>query len=109
MGVRDRTTIGYEQRHNDKFSAGSEADLVKRVLDDLPKEPFYYSRMKEVNAESPQVLGDVPLPPVLTPQEFQGNAEKEDTLILDTREIEAFAGAHIKGSLNIALRSLFPI
>ena len=109
IGVRDHTTVGYERRHNDKLQADSEAAFVKRVLENLPKEPFYYHRAKRVNAEGPGVLGDVPPLQPLTPLQFREALRKDNTLVLDTREIEAFAGAHIEGSLSIALRSSFPI
>ena len=40
---------------------------------------------------------------------FAAEMEKADTIVLDTREFEAYGGAHIPDSLNIPLRQEFPI
>ena len=109
IGVRDRTTIGYERRYNDKLQTQSNDDFVDCVLEGLPKEPSYYHRVKQLNAAGPNVLGKWPSLQSLTPKEFQERLNGESALVLDTREIEAFAGAHLKGSLNIGLRASFPI
>ncbi len=111
IGARDRTTIGYERLYNPKLQVDKEA-FTKRVLSGLPAEPSYYARMKRVNARGPDVLGVRPPPPSLTPAQFgaeMGEGTVKDTVVLDVREIDAFAGAHIPRSLNIALRKAFPI
>jgi hydroxyacylglutathione hydrolase len=65
--------------------------------------------MKKVNAEGPQVLGCIPYVQPLDAARFQEAMRRPNALVLDTREIEAFGGAHIEGALNIALRQEFPI
>lgn len=40
---------------------------------------------------------------------FSAEAGEPDTIVLDTREFEAFGGAHIPDSMNIPLRQEFPI
>ena len=109
IGVRDRTTIGYERRHNGKLRAESQEAFVERVLEELEQEPFYYERLKRLNARGPDVLGAWPALPALSPETFEANRQQEDTLIVDTREIEAFAGAHVEGSLSLPLRTNFPV
>ena len=109
IGARDRTTIGYERRHNDKLQAESKEAFVESVLDGLEQEPFYYKRLKKVNAEGPDVLGAWSHLPALTAEAFEAERREENAVVVDTREIEAFAGAHIEGALSIALRKSFPV
>lgn len=109
IGARDRTTIGYERRHNEKLQVGSKDGFIAKVLDELSEEPFYYQRMKQLNARGPKLLGAWPEVPALTPEDFQKEMQQPHTIVVDTREIAAFAGAHIEGSINIALRKAFPI
>ena len=65
--------------------------------------------MKRVNREGPAVLGQLSYLSPLSPSQFAEEMQKPDTLVLDIREIVAFGGAHIQGSLNIAFRQAFPI
>lgn len=109
IGDRNTTTIGYERQFNPKLQPQSADDFVKQVLTGLPPAPFYYPRMKQVNAAGPRVLGCIPYVQPLDPKAFRGAMEETNAIVVDAREIEAFGGAHIDGSLNIALRGEFPI
>lgn len=109
IGDRLTSTIGYERRNNAKLQAETAEEFIRAVLSDLPPAPTYYPRMKKINAEGPPAL---PCHRVIQPlnlRSFAAEREKENTVLLDTREIDAFAGAHIYGALNIALRSEFPV
>lgn len=109
IGDRLTSTIGYERMHNPKFAAKSEKEFVDLVLKDLPPAPKYYPRMKKVNAKGPSPLRCLPTIQPLEPDDVEAAQRDSTTLVLDTREIEAFAGAHIPGSMNIALRDEFPV
>jgi hydroxyacylglutathione hydrolase len=109
IGDRRTSTIGYERQHSPKLQAKSEDEFMKQVLGSLPEPPFYYTRMKKVNAEGPPVLGCLPHLQPLDAKRFRDAMRAPNSLVLDTREIEAFGGAHIEGALNIALRDEFPI
>lgn len=110
IGVRRRTTLGYEKRHNKRLQSDSEDEFVRGVLAELPAQPPYYARVKDLNARGPGYLGVRPQTPWLDPHEFVSAAASDPlAVVLDTREIEAFADAHLEGSLNIALRDAFPI
>jgi hydroxyacylglutathione hydrolase len=108
IGDRNTTTIGYERLHNPKLQNMDEAEFVTCVLSELPPAPYYYPRMKKVNAKGPAVLHCLPHIPPLDSETFQREIKKPGTMVVDTREIEAFGGAHIKGAINIALRDEFP-
>ncbi|MFN3651695.1 MAG: MBL fold metallo-hydrolase [Armatimonadota bacterium] len=109
IGDRRTSTIGYERRHNEKLRLRGVRQFTSAVLESLPPAPFYYPRMKRVNAAGPPVLGCLPALQPLSPERFEAAREVPGTLVVDTREIEAFGGAHIPGALNIALREEFPI
>ena len=109
IGDRNTSTVGYERLNSDKLQAGSEDEFVRQVLSGLPPAPTYYPRMKKVNAAGPKVLGCIANLQPLDPHRFAQEMQAQSTLVLDTREIEAFGGAHIEGALNIALRAEFPV
>jgi hydroxyacylglutathione hydrolase len=109
IGDRLTSTIGYERLHQEKLQIENEDDFVKAVLSDLPPAPTYYPRMKKVNAAGAGVLGCLRNLPPMDANKLEARMQDENALVLDTREIEAFGGAHIKGALNIALRAEFPV
>ncbi len=109
IGDRLTSTIGYERMHQDKAQLPGEDEFVTAVLKDLPPAPTYYPRMKKVNAAGAGVLGCLPNVQPLDPQKFADAAKEKGSLIVDTREIEAFGGGHIEGAMNIALRDEFPV
>jgi hydroxyacylglutathione hydrolase len=109
IGDRQTSTIGYERHHNSLLQESSQATFVEQVLAALSPAPAYYSRMKQINAKGPHILGLWPHLQPLLPDEFQEKMAKSETVVVDTREIEAFGGAHIAGAINIGLRQSFPI
>lgn len=109
IGDRDVTTLGIERRTNSKLDVASREAFVETVLEDLPDEPAYYARMKEVNARGPDPAAVLPHLPALDPDAFARAMEQPEAMVVDAREIVAFGGAHITGSLNIADRGSFPV
>ncbi|MDQ2730223.1 MAG: MBL fold metallo-hydrolase [Armatimonadota bacterium] len=109
IGDRETTTIGYERLNNPRLQIPDEEEFVKAVLSSLPPPPFYYPRMKKINAGGPGLLGCLPDIPPLDAGQFQAEMQKENAIVVDAREIEAFGGAHVPGALNIALRDEFPM
>ena len=63
------STLGYEKRFNWAFTAKSEADFVKAVLEGQPEPPKYFAKMKRVNKEGPAILGGFHVPSKLTRRE----------------------------------------
>lgn len=109
IGERATTTIGYERAHNPALQISARDDFAHEILESLSPAPSYYPRMKAINARGPEVVGALPHPPALTGKAFQERRAHEDALVVDTREIEAFGGAHIPDSLSIGLREAFPV
>jgi hydroxyacylglutathione hydrolase len=111
IGARDRTTIGYERRHNPRLQQDDKTEFVGALMQELEEEPMpaYYPRMKHINHAGPEVLGALGALQAYDIESFEAFIEDRDVLMIDAREIEAFAAAHIRGSLNIALRGAFPV
>ena len=104
------TTIGYERRLNEMLARiDNEADFEQRCLDlgPLPSVPPYWRRMRKQNQDGPAVLTTLSEPPALQPREF-ARCITEGAVVVDCRTPEAFAGAHIPGSLNVGAGTSFP-
>jgi hydroxyacylglutathione hydrolase len=104
------TTIGYERRLNDMLARiDSEADFEQHCLDsgDLPTVPPYWRRMRKQNQEGPAQLHALRESPALQPNAFARRIT-EGALVIDCRAPDAFAAAHIPGSLNVGAGTSFP-
>lgn len=108
LGAIPVTTVGYELRYNNSLkSATSEDSFVKFILDGQPEPPLYFARMKRDNKMGPALIGGLPQPKRLTVKEITGLADKENTVLLDTRERNEYAAGHIPGSLLSPLNKQF--
>ncbi|NNL84419.1 MAG: MBL fold metallo-hydrolase [Myxococcales bacterium] len=105
-GMADRpwSTLGEEKRSNIVFTLEREAFAQKKGGERLPRPP-YFRHMEELNLEgglAPEAPAcSVPLVDV---DEFAKAGER--TLLVDTREPEAFAGGHVPQSHNVWLGGL---
>lgn len=108
IGDRVATTVGYERRHNPLLQH-ADFESFRAAMADLPPKPTYYERLKQANARgeknSPRTQGIS----ALRPKAFEAAAAMQDHLLLDTRHLLAFGGAHIPGALNIGARGHFAI
>ncbi|HEX2753231.1 MAG TPA: MBL fold metallo-hydrolase [Alphaproteobacteria bacterium] len=100
IGDRLTSTIGYEQQFNPFLQYPDKNAFKEYVLSSAPPEPTYYKRMKRMNAQGPEVLGNLPIVPGLPPETFH-KAMKRNTKVIDTRAMLAFGGGHIEEALNI--------
>ena len=99
---RDETTLGIERATNPVYTMNRQEFMDHKASEHLPRPP-YFKHMEKVN-----LAGGRPPPSrhprVLQPKEFQQAIKRG--VVLDTREPDAFAGAHIPGSYNIWLGGL---
>lgn len=109
IGDRSTTTIGYEKQNNPLLKIDTEEGFVETILESQSPAPAYYPRMKKINAEGAEPLGPLPYLPPLTPDDVEERMKDEGCVIVDCREIEAFAAAHIEDGLSIPLRDSFPV
>ena len=110
IGSRLSTTVGYERKTNAILArVSSSEEFVDECirLDNLPAVPPYWRRMRAQNLAGPKLLGVLGEPPALQVDEV---AERQEggAVLLDTRDPDAFSGAHVPGALNVGLGSSFP-
>ena len=102
------STIAAERFANPTFrlADGDPAAFRVEALAGLGRYPDYYRHMAAMNRRGPRVLGRLFLPDPLDPEAF-GVKAAAGAAIVDARDRDAFAKAHIPGSLNIELDSAF--
>ena len=106
LGAVPSSTVGYEKIVNWAMKIEDENEFVKILLDGQPEPPKYFSMMKKLNKFGPTVLGGIPHPAKLTLNQFR-EAIQKNVPIVDSRDKLAFAGGHVRGSINIQDNSEF--
>ncbi len=102
---RDESTIGMERAQNPVLQIKSKDEFVKYKIAEKPERPHYFTQMERYNLEGPPILGCMPLPAPLTPNEFRTEMDK-GAVVVDTSEPAAFGGIHIKGAYSIWVEGL---
>ncbi|MFT5301881.1 MAG: hydroxyacylglutathione hydrolase [Mariniblastus sp.] len=104
LGSIPSSTVGYEKMYNPALQFTDEQEFVDYILSEQPEAPRYFAVMKRVNKEGPNILGD---------RESPGNINAKtvvdialEKMIIDTRNQQAFANGHVKGTINIPLKYL---
>ncbi|VTU31549.1 putative polyketide biosynthesis zinc-dependent hydrolase PksB [Variovorax sp. PBL-H6] len=101
IGDKTSTTIGYERRNNELLQQADGSSFRAAALENLPPKPRYYPRIKERNtASQPREAPSTAIQP-LPPANFQKAMSAGNTVVVDTRHLLAFGGAHVQGALNI--------
>lgn len=100
------TTIGQERIISPAMQVQSEEEFIRRQLAGYTAYPHYYAYMHDINQAGPRILGTLPEPFALTPQQVQTQMQAGMPLV-DSRSRDAFAHAHIPGSINIELGDSF--
>ena len=101
IGDRLTSTIGFERAFNPFLQIDDVEAFTQHCIKTAPPIPKYYPRMKKVNAEGPKILGGLPQVRALPVEEFKSKLAEGKALLVDTRSMFAFGGAHICGALNI--------
>ena len=105
ISERAESTIGIERAHNPVLQLRNKDDFIEYKVNEHHERPLYFSQMERYNRDGPPLLGRLPIPPPLTPFEFQSEM-KSGAVVVDTRTPPAFGGAHIAGSYSIWLEGL---
>lgn len=102
LGAVPSSTVGYEKLANWALQyENQEAEFIDRLLDGQPEPPKYFAMMKRFNKVDRPLLTEVPKHPKLAKEDFL-EAYNNGMTVIDTRKKEAFAAAHLPGSLNIS-------
>jgi hydroxyacylglutathione hydrolase len=100
LGAVPSSTLGYEGATSWAFNAVNEADFVSQILDGQPEPPTYFGRMKVQNRQGPPILGSLPRPAELGPEELESRAA-EGAQLVDARPKQEYNVAHVPGAVNI--------
>ena len=100
------TTIGQERIISPAMQVQSEDEFIRRQLAGYTAYPHYYAHMHDINQAGPRIVGRLSEPSALTPQQVQSQMQAGMPLV-DGRTREAFALAHVPGSLNVELGDSF--
>jgi hydroxyacylglutathione hydrolase len=108
-GAERTSSIGHERATNPLLRAGDEDAFVAALLASLGTYPTYFDRLGELNRRGPAPLGTGLYLPPISPDDAREllNRAAHGAVIVDVRPVEAFAAAHISGSLSIPLRDAF--
>jgi hydroxyacylglutathione hydrolase len=98
-------TLGTERHSNPALQFGDETAFIDDLLFRQPPVPYYWPRMKRINAQGPKILGELPVPKALKPKEFAALIADEALQLVDTRQMLGFGGGHIPGALNLGYSS----
>ncbi|HEX6197643.1 MAG TPA: MBL fold metallo-hydrolase [Jiangellaceae bacterium] len=100
------STVGDERRRNLLVRAADYQEFVTELQAELMAYPTYYANMAPINRAGAPVLGRLPEPPAMDASAVDAAAQR-GVWVIDGRDRESFAAAHIPGSINIELNSGF--
>jgi glyoxylase-like metal-dependent hydrolase (beta-lactamase superfamily II)/rhodanese-related sulfurtransferase len=104
--TRRTSTIGQERRDNLLFRAADEDAFGEELRAELLAWPAYYRHMAPINRAGARVLGRLPSVPPVPPQGLAERA-RAGAWVVDGRDRDSFAAAHLPGSVNIELNAGF--
>jgi glyoxylase-like metal-dependent hydrolase (beta-lactamase superfamily II)/rhodanese-related sulfurtransferase len=94
------STIGEQRATNYALRPMPREDFVNILTADMPAAPAYFPRDAEINRRGARSLDEIGVRPI-------GQDQFGDAVIIDVRDPDAFAGAHIPSAINIGLGGQF--
>jgi hydroxyacylglutathione hydrolase len=106
IAERNQSTIGYERRFNPKLAAADREKFIAMKAKEQHVQPPYFKRMEDWNKRGSAPIFQ--LPPMLEPLSAGAVNERvsQGQKVIDLRTPQAFAAAHIPGSINVWLAGL---
>ena len=101
------STFGEQKKVNPYFQHKDLSTFVMAVIDGLREPPQYFGHNAAMNREGPKPVDwSMKMPPALTPQQVESEAQK-GTWLIDVRDAKAFAEGHVPTALNVGIRGRF--
>ena len=101
------STLANERATNPVMSFDDEEEFTRWFPTTFPAVPSYFSRMRPINQQGPRLRHEIAVPPALSPAAF--DEARQHALVVDARSVEAYASAHVPGSLSNTLRDAYAI
>lgn len=93
------STIGFERQHNPALQVHDREAYIEFATAELPEQPGNHKRIKQINRQGAQVLGEV-VPRPLSVQEAVMRF-RQGAALLDTRSKADFRAKHIPGAVHL--------
>lgn len=106
LGAVPSSTVGYEKIGNWALAIRDEDEFVRMVLEGQPEPPRYFAQMKKMNKDGPRVLGELPHPARMDPEQL-APLLRDGAIVVDTRPVAVFARGHVPGTINIPFNASF--
>ena len=106
LGAVPSSTVGYEKLFNWALQHDDEDAFVAALLEGQPEPPRYFAMMKRLNKLGPKVLHGTPRVQHRPIQDLTRLLTR-GARVIDTRAPEAYASAHVPGTINIPYGSSF--
>lgn len=100
IGAQTHSTLGQERATTSLYRL-NEDDFVRGILASVPAMPAYYPRMKQLNSAGAPSVPTLPGNTPLSPGQVQDLADNHRAILLDLRNPEDFAAAHIPGAISL--------
>lgn len=100
------TTIGHERGANALFAVTDENRFVEQLLAGFGTFPTYFTRLPELNRLGPKLYDSLPRLDLLLPEDLERHVTAGG-VVVDARQVAAFAAGHLPGSMSNALRPVF--
>jgi hydroxyacylglutathione hydrolase len=99
---RDHSTIGIEKVSN-AVAVKSRSEFMRHKAEEKLARPPYFRLMEKVNLGAGRPFEDAPVA-WLQPHEFEQN--RGSGIVVDARDVEAYAGGHIAGAYSVWLAGM---
>ncbi|MBN1479764.1 MBL fold metallo-hydrolase [candidate division KSB1 bacterium] len=107
MGAKRTSTIGYERRFNAALQIRDRDDFIQSLTQGMPQAPDHFSRCSDINRDGPTLVDNLPPLAALPAALFQDSIKDGNTIVLDVRNYDAYAGHHIPNSYHNDLNGNF--
>ena len=101
MGAKRTSTIGYEKKYNTALKIKNKKKFIASLTTNMPPAPDHFSRCSAVNGKGPALVRKLPALIPFAPVQFRKKTRQKNTIVLDLRSYDAFAGGHVPGAYHI--------
>lgn len=105
LGAVPMSTVGYEKETNWALRETDEQRFIDTLLEGQPEPPKYFKMMKHLNKVGPEMRNMEDPKTFMSVDELKGYSS--NSIIVDTRDANAFGEKHLEGSINIPYNSSF--
>jgi glyoxylase-like metal-dependent hydrolase (beta-lactamase superfamily II)/rhodanese-related sulfurtransferase len=104
-GGERTSTIGHERQTNPLLQFQDEDEFINWFPTTFPAAPDYFYKLRPINQAGPRLRSDIADPPALSAPKFRD--QLASGVVIDTRQIDEYMNAHIRGAVSIAFRPAY--